>query len=102
MADQTQRLAKTHIGQGGQVNLAGKPGLPGQFDQRQILNDQGVGMHMAVQIIHEPSGRVQFIRLDQRVQRYINPCAFGMCQIRQSGEFFQRKVLGFHARGKLL
>ena len=69
--------------------------------QPHILNDQGIGMHPAVQVIQEFSGLIQFIGFDQGIDGDKHPGPFGMGQLGQPGQLFEGKIFGFHAGGKL-
>ena len=102
LADHGQGGRLTHIGQGGKMDLALEPGLTGNVDDAQILNDERMRLDHVVQPLYEPSGRVCLALLEQNVHGNVQLGVMAFGQLPQRGHFLEREVVGLHAGGKML
>jgi len=92
---------RSDIGQGGQIQLAPVTDPAHQVYHGQILQDDRVRFDTALQLLHQPAHFTQFARLYQRVDGNIDPGPLGVGQFGQGRQFFNGKVVGFHAGREL-
>ena len=97
----SQRFGMGQIGQGGQKQPALEPGLPGQIQHGQILDDQAVRVHLPGQTCGQTIGGGAFAGLDQGVHGHVDARVFGVGQIREPGQFGKAEVFRLHAGGEV-
>ena len=90
------------IGKGGEVDLAAEPGLAGQFDHGQVLDDDRLGLDGFLQPVDEPSGGFHVSGLDQGVHGDVGLGAPVAAQACQPGKLADREVGGLHAGREML
>jgi hypothetical protein len=80
------------------MDFAVETRLAGQGDDTQILDDQGVRVDMALQVVNQLAGPVQFVGLEQGVDRNVDLDPPIVGQPHQLSQLRDGEILGFHAR----
>ncbi len=102
LSDEIERGRERHVRQGGPDHLARKTGLAHERRHGQILHDDGIRLHLALQLPQEPAGLIQLAGGDQGVECHEDAGALRMGQRGEGCQLSESEVLGLHARRKRL